>query len=76
MNRYTPIKHEQNIIGSLTQLDNIAYKEGFIALQLFTGHMVGSWQMKKIVLNDKTNLRFVFKTKSSGKSTGLVIWWP
>ena len=56
MNRYTPIKHEQNIIGSLTQLDNIAHKEGFIALQLFTGHMVGSWPMKKIVLNDKTNL--------------------
>ena len=47
MNHYTPIMHEQNIIGSLTQLDNIAHKQAFIGRQLFAGNMVGSWPMKK-----------------------------
>ena len=39
--------HEQNIISSRTQLDNIAHEQTIICRQLFTGHMVGSRPMKR-----------------------------
>ena len=39
--------HEQNVISSRTQLDNIAHEQTIICGQLFTGHMVGSRPMKR-----------------------------
>ena len=39
--------HEQNIISSRTQLDNIAHEQNIICGQLFTGHVVGLWPMKR-----------------------------
>jgi len=38
--------HEQNIICSQTQLDDIAHKQTIICRQLFAGHVVG-FQPKK-----------------------------
>ena len=38
--------HEQNIICSQTQLDNIAHEQTIICGQLFAGHVVASWPMK------------------------------
>ena len=49
-------KHEQNIICSQTQLDNIAHEQTIIRRQLFAGHVVGSRPMKKkktFATNDK-----------------------
>ena len=34
--------HEQNIISSQTQLDDIAHEQTIICRQLFTGHVVGA----------------------------------
>ena len=39
--------HEQNIISSRTQLDNIAHEQTIICGQLFTGHVVGLRPMKR-----------------------------
>ena len=39
--------HEQNIICSQTQLDDIAHEQTIICRQLFAGHMVGSRPMKR-----------------------------
>ena len=39
--------HEQNIIGSQTQLDEIAHEQSIICRQLFAGHVVCSWPMKR-----------------------------
>ena len=39
--------HEQNIISSRTQLDNIAHEQTIICGQLFTGHVVGLQPMKR-----------------------------
>ena len=39
--------HEQNIICSQTQLDDIAHELTIICRQLFAGYMVGSWPMKR-----------------------------
>ena len=39
--------HEQNIICSQTQLDDIAHEQTIICRQLFAGHVVGFWPMKK-----------------------------
>ena len=39
--------HVQNIICSQTQLDSIAHEQTIICRQLFAGHVVGSWPMKK-----------------------------
>ena len=39
--------HEQNIIFSQTLLDGIAHEQTIICWQLFAGHMVGSWPMKR-----------------------------
>ena len=39
--------HEQNIICSRTQLDDIALKQTIISRQLFAGPMVGVWPMKR-----------------------------
>ena len=40
--------HEQNIICSQTpQLDDIAHEQTIICRQLFAGHVVGSWPMKR-----------------------------
>ena len=39
--------HEQNIICSQTQLDSIAHEQTIICRQLFAGHVVASWPMKR-----------------------------
>ena len=39
--------HEQNIICSQTQLDDIAHKQTIISRQLFAGHVVGIRLIKK-----------------------------
>ena len=44
--------HEQNSICSQKQLNDIAQEHTIIYRQLFAGHMVGSWPLKK-----KTHLR-------------------
>ena len=50
--------HEQNIICSQTQLDDIAREQTIICRQLFAGHVVGSLPMKR-----KNNLHHMI-TKS------------
>ena len=47
--------HEQNIICSQTQLDGIAHKKTIICRQLFAGHVVGSWPVKR----EKNLLRMI-----------------
>jgi len=39
--------HEQNIICSQTQLDDIAHEQTIICRQLFAGHVVGFRLMKR-----------------------------
>ena len=39
--------HQQNIICSQTQLDDIAHEQTIICSQLFAGHMVGFRPMKR-----------------------------
>ena len=39
--------HVQNIICSQTQLDGIAHEQTIICKQLFAGHVVGSWPIKR-----------------------------
>ena len=39
--------HEQNIICSQTQLDDIAHEQTIICRQLFAGHMLGFWPVKR-----------------------------
>ena len=39
--------HVQNIICSQTQLDGIAHEQTIICRQLFAGHVVGFWPMKR-----------------------------
>ena len=39
--------HVQNIICSQTQLESIAHEQTIICRQLFAGHVVGSWPMKR-----------------------------
>ena len=39
--------HEQNIICSQTQLDDIAHEQTVICRQLFAGHMLGFRPMKR-----------------------------
>ena len=46
-NEYGSFMHEQNIICSQTQLDNIAHEQTIICRQLFAGHLVGFQPMKR-----------------------------
>ena len=39
--------HQQNIICSQTLLDGIAHEQTITCRQLFAGHVVGSWSMKR-----------------------------
>ena len=39
--------HEQNIICTQTRLDDIAHEQAILCRQLFAGHMVDSWPMKR-----------------------------
>ena len=39
--------HEQNIICTQTQIDDIMHEQAIICRQLFAGHVVGSWSMKR-----------------------------
>ena len=48
--------HEQNITCTQTRLDDIAHEQAIICRQLFAGHMVDSWPMKR-----KKNLLQVIK---------------
>ena len=48
--------HEQNIIRSQTQLDDIAHERTIICRQLFAGHMLGFWPVKR-----KKNLHRITK---------------
>ena len=43
----TFITHEQNIICSQTQMDDIAYEQAIIYRQLFAAHAVDSQLMKR-----------------------------
>ena len=54
--------HEQNIIYSQTELDDIAHEQAIICKQLFAGHLVGSRSMKrkKIAPNDDANYQFLY----------------
>ena len=45
--RVVSFTHEQNIICSQTQLDNIAHAQTIICWQLFGGHVVGFRPMKR-----------------------------
>ena len=45
--RVVSFTHEQNIIFSQTQLDNIAHEQNIICRQLFAGHVVGFRPMKR-----------------------------
>ena len=47
--------HVQNIICSQTQLDGIAHEQTIICRQLFAGHVVGSWPVKR----EKNLLRMI-----------------
>ena len=49
--------HEQNIICSQTQLDDIAHEQTIICRQLFAGHVVGFQPMKR----KKNLLRMIIK---------------
>ena len=48
--------HEQNIICSQTQLDNITHEQTIICTQLFAGHMLGFRAIKR-----KKNLHRITK---------------
>ena len=52
--------HGQNIICSQAQLDDIAHEQTIICRQLFAGHLVGSWPMKR-----KKNLQRMIMTVTS-----------
>ena len=45
--RVVSFTHEQNIICSQTQLDDIAHEQTIICRQLFAGHVVGFQPMKR-----------------------------
>ena len=47
--------HEQNIICNQTQLDGIVHEQTIICRQLFAGHVVGSWPVKR----EKNLLRMI-----------------
>ena len=53
--RVVSFTHEQNIICSQTQLDNIAHEQIIICRELFPGHVVGfgQWKEEKFASNDK-----------------------
>ena len=48
--------HEQNVICSQTQLDDIAHEQTIICRQLFAGHLVGSPLHQMIKLNIEHNI--------------------
>ena len=52
--------HEQNIICSQTQLDDILHEQTIICWQLFAGHVVGSRQEKEQQLSSNDNVIFFF----------------
>ena len=39
--------HEEKIICSQTHFDDIAHEQTIICKQLFAGHVVGSWPIKR-----------------------------
>ena len=58
--------HVQNIICSQTQLDGIAHEQTIICRQLFAGHVVGSWPMKR----KKNLLRMIMNTYGENNNDG------
>ena len=53
--------HEQHIICSQTQLNDIVHEQTIICRQLFVGHMVGSRPMERkkyLPANDKYYLNY------------------
>jgi len=46
--------HEQNIICSQTNLDDIAHEQTISCMQLIAGHVIGSWPMKRKKNLDQT----------------------
>ena len=60
--------HEQNIICSHTQLDDIAHEQTIICRQLFAGHVVGSRPMKRKKNLDRMIITFESSTIRSGTS--------
>ena len=57
--------HEQNIICSQTQLDDIAHEQSIICRQLFAGHVVGFQPTKK-----KKNLHRMINNNQIHRSGG------
>ena len=51
-----PIMQDQNVICSKTHLDSTTHKQTVICGQLFVGHGVGSWPMKRKTLSNDTNI--------------------
>ena len=58
--------HVHNIICSQTQLDGIAHEQTIICRQLFAGHVVGSWPMKR----KKNLLRMIMNTYGENNNDG------
>ena len=54
--------HEQHIICSQTQMDDLAHEQTIICRQLFAGHLVGSLPMKRT-----KNLHPMIKKYRAGK---------
>ena len=52
--------HEQNIICSQTQLDDIAHEQTIICRQLFVGHVVGSRPLKRKKKMHRRIIEFMF----------------
>ena len=54
---------EQNIICCQTKLDDVAYEQTIICMQLFACHVVGCRSMKKFASNDNSCCLSVVATK-------------
>ena len=70
--------HEQNIICSQTQLDDIAHEQTIICRQLFAGHVVGSRPMKRKKKWHRMIIEFLFAGINTHFSPLLLLsllWW-
>ena len=60
--------HEQNIICSQTQLDDIAHEQAIIYRQLFAAHAVDSQPMKKKKFPSNNDTYFIISALLAGIS--------
>ena len=61
LSRVVSFTHEQNIICSQTQLNDIAHEQTIICRQLFAGHVVGFQPMKRKKKLHRMIINFVTK---------------